>query len=804
VLEVATIGTTHDLYRIMRRFTLASPSLNFVRLLTSSRRIGVCLLIGALAIGCDRSEGAEGEVALAGAGHDLSVAIAHDTTLTAAERALNGGHAWRATRLLAPVLKDQARRTPAAVLLAARAAAGWEGWSEVEHLLRDEPWLGTQFAGAAYELLARAALERGVDTVAAAAYADSAVRRALDARSRAAREVMLARALDRLNQRDSARVAYQRASDQLREVHDWLALRAAGVTDDSASRARLFAQIHEPAARERIDWTDALARERALDYLGAASRYARLGAMASAFRLRLMATTDTATREALRDSIVRYVATRPGTADARLAVDVLDRAFPALTPAEQLIVARSTLVSGPIARALTAYASGLSAPEATSKDRLNYGELLIRASRYRDAVTVLGQVQSPSNLAAEAAYQRGRALLLAGDGSAARSALRGVASTYRADTSGASSALYLLADLATDDGKDDEARNYFRSLYRAYPTSPRADDARFRAALITYIEGNARAAASAFDSVYTLYPHSSESIASRYWSGRAWDRAGDHAAARERWRDVIAREPLSYYAGTSAKRLDTPAWSPPGGGAPDRFPRVAAVDSAMRRITILEQLGMDTEARFEYDALESAAKGSLDLMLATADAFRAHGQTSRAIRLAFQIVDGGTRDARAYRLAYPVVDQAELTRQARARSIDPALVAAIIRQESSFNPHAVSVAGARGLMQVMPSVGQQVARSLGYPLWDPGLLFDPDANLELGIAHLASSIRQYDDIPRVLAAYNAGGSRVKRWDAKAGTDDPEIFAERISFTETRDYVRIVQRNVELYRALYHW
>jgi soluble lytic murein transglycosylase len=191
-------------------------------------------------------------------------------------------------------------------------------------------------------------------------------------------------------------------------------------------------------------------------------------------------------------------------------------------------------------------------------------------------------------------------------------------------------------------------------------------------------------------------------------------------------------------------------------------------------------------------------------MLATADALRGHGQTSRAIRLAFRIIDAGTRDARAYRLAYPLVDQEELTRQARARAIDPALVAAIIRQESSFNPHAVSVAGARGLMQVMPSVGQQVARSLGYPLWDPGLLFDPDANLELGVAHLASSIRQYDDIPRVLAAYNAGGSRVKRWDAKAGTDDPEIFAERISFTETRDYVRIVQRNIELYRALYRW
>ena len=97
-----------------------------------------------------------------------------------------------------------------------------------------------------------------------------------------------------------------------------------------------------------------------------------------------------------------------------------------------------------------------------------------------------------------------------------------------------------------------------------------------------------------------------------------------------------------------------------------------------------------------------------------------------------------------------------------------------------------------------------MARSLGYPLWDPGLLFDADANLELGIAHLAWSIQQYDDLTRVLAAYNAGGSRVTRWAAKAGAQDPEVFTERISFTETRDYVRIVQRNQELYRALYNW
>jgi soluble lytic murein transglycosylase len=128
----------------------------------------------------------------------------------------------------------------------------------------------------------------------------------------------------------------------------------------------------------------------------------------------------------------------------------------------------------------------------------------------------------------------------------------------------------------------------------------------------------------------------------------------------------------------------------------------------------------------------------------------------------------------------------------------------LIRQESSFNPRALSAAGARGLMQVLPSVGAEVSRSLDFPLWNPALLFDADANLQLGTSHLASFIKQYGALPRVLAAYNAGGSRVSRWSTRAGVDDPEIFAERIPFVETRDYVRLVQRNQAIYKILYEW
>jgi soluble lytic murein transglycosylase len=82
------------------------------------------------------------------------------------------------------------------------------------------------------------------------------------------------------------------------------------------------------------------------------------------------------------------------------------------------------------------------------------------------------------------------------------------------------------------------------------------------------------------------------------------------------------------------------------------------------------------------------------------------------------------------------------------------------------------------------------------------MLFDPDVSLDLGTSHLKAALSHYSSLPRALAAYNAGDGRVRRWVRRAGTNDPEIFVERIPFPETRDYVRIVMRNAEMYRSLH--
>ena len=214
---------------------------------------------------------------------------------------------------------------------------------------------------------------------------------------------------------------------------------------------------------------------------------------------------------------------------------------------------------------------------------------------------------------------------------------------------------------------------------------------------------------------------------------------------------------------------------------------------------------MAEESRREYDRLARTQDTSSERLLALANAFRAQGLPSQAIQLARRaLVYGARADARTYRLLYPVGLAEALVGESVEHQLDASFVAALIRQESMFNPAATSAVGARGLMQVMPDLGARLARSLDFPVWDPVLLYQPDVSLQLGTFHLQELAERYQEPVHILAAYNAGASRVERWSRRNGVDDPEVFAERIPFAETRGYVRAIQRNQEIYRTLYPW
>jgi soluble lytic murein transglycosylase len=755
-----------------------------------------CLLIAALLAG------AAGHACAAVPADGRGVVPGDDSLAVQARQAIAQGRPWWATNLLAPALADSTRRTPRLVLLAAAAASKWEGWDQVDRLLAAEPWLDTLFDGRGRALLAQAALERHDDSL-ALAYAREAVASAVTEAERGARSVHLAQAFDRLDQADSARAAYVRAAELLPDVHDWLLLRAASATADSAQRASYYAAVHAPVARAQIRRVDAAARERAGDLAGAATEYDALGERVAALRLRLALATDSTALAAVRHALLSVIAShRTSASGARTAIALLDSAFAPLTSREELTVARRAAVVGPVSRAAQGFARTLP-HHGTAHDRFTYATVLARLGRDADAAREFARVTAPRSLAARAADQRARSILQHGEREQARAALRAILRKYPSERASAASALYLLADLATDEGRDAAARDAFRTIVRRYPKSARAPEAAFRAALIAFVQDKPATAAREFDALRTHHPRSDEATAATYWSGRAWAQAGNDARARARWRKVVAASPLSYYAMLGSRRLGQAVWSPPA--APDSFPTVPQVDSVMARAALLERLGLGSEADLEYDQLAADADSSLDRLIATAVAFRSAGLASRSIRLGWKALDrGAPHTAALYRLIYPVSNEDRLAAETEAHELDQGLVAALVRQESMFRAHATSGAGARGLMQVLPSVGADIAESLGYPFWESVLLYQPDVNLQIGCTHLAEMLRQYGTTERALAAYNAGGSRVDLWATKHGTADPEVFVERIPFTETRDYVRIIERNRELYRGMYGW
>ena len=144
----------------------------------------------------------------------------------------------------------------------------------------------------------------------------------------------------------------------------------------------------------------------------------------------------------------------------------------------------------------------------------------------------------------------------------------------------------------------------------------------------------------------------------------------------------------------------------------------------------------------------------------------------------------------------------DLRRFSSQNSLDPYLVASLIRQESEFNPGAVSNKNAAGLMQLLPSTGKKVAKQVKLRRFNTGQLLTPTINLQLGTRYFRSMVDKFGSFEYALAAYNAGTDRVQDWLSQGKYRDPQEFVESIPFTETREYVQAILRNSNVYRQLY--
>ncbi|TEB06151.1 Soluble lytic murein transglycosylase precursor [Pelotomaculum schinkii] len=144
-----------------------------------------------------------------------------------------------------------------------------------------------------------------------------------------------------------------------------------------------------------------------------------------------------------------------------------------------------------------------------------------------------------------------------------------------------------------------------------------------------------------------------------------------------------------------------------------------------------------------------------------------------------------------------------ITFYGKVYNVDPALIAAVIKAESNFNSKAVSVRGARGLMQIMPETGLWAASQTGESAFDSEFLFDPETNIKLGTWYLSDLGKEFDgSTVLILAAYNGGRGNVKDWLAGKTLINPEASISQIPFPETRHYVKKVLLYYRLYSYLY--
>jgi soluble lytic murein transglycosylase len=156
----------------------------------------------------------------------------------------------------------------------------------------------------------------------------------------------------------------------------------------------------------------------------------------------------------------------------------------------------------------------------------------------------------------------------------------------------------------------------------------------------------------------------------------------------------------------------------------------------------------------------------------------------------------------AWEIFFPMVAWDAIKQEARRYGIDPFIAAGLIRQESVFNPKAVSRVGARGLMQVMPATGQMISRRQGNGTITASDLHNPVLNIKLGMNYLSEMLGEFSRIEYAAAAYNAGPGRARAWLKQRPGWDVEDWIEAIPFTETRGYVQGVLRYAANYRRFY--
>jgi soluble lytic murein transglycosylase len=384
---------------------------------------------------------------------------------------------------------------------------------------------------------------------------------------------------------------------------------------------------------------------------------------------------------------------------------------------------------------------------------------------------------------------------------------------YRALVSAASH--FLVAN------QHDKYVSLYRAVYESFPGLQLAPSSHWHVAWDAYLhrKHDARELLAEQLERYPAHPSASAAL---YFLGRLSESENDAGAARAFYTKASTQFPNYYYGLLARDRLAQPQIAAAVASAktaqflatvafPARKAKISAQpdsESSLRiaRARLLASAGLTDLANEELRF--GAQTGSQPYLLAmelAAHAATPHERlhdikTSAPDYLAMSLDDAPSA---FWRLLFPLPFQKDLVTIARKQGLDPYMVAALVRQESEFNPQALSPKQAYGLTQVVPGTGRALARRVGVRRFTNRSLFQPALNLRLGTAYLRILLDEWGGRwEPALASYNAGKSRVTDWLGWNRYQDPAEFVESIPFTETREYVQAILRNAAVYRQLY--
>ncbi len=384
------------------------------------------------------------------------------------------------------------------------------------------------------------------------------------------------------------------------------------------------------------------------------------------------------------------------------------------------------------------------------------------------------------------------------------------------------SALLSVANLHLVHHEYDQALDAFRETQQRFPTGSKASYAHWKAAWLTLRQGRNDEAKKEFEEQIALYPSSNETSAALYWRARLAEEDNQFGMARAYYQKLSDRYRNYYYAELGRQRLQKlPA-------APDDVERYTLLDHIspldntqkvelseppadnlhLQKAALLGNGGLVDFAVRELQAAATADGGNWGPS-ETAQLYIDTGHFDRAIEVmkrsvpSYFAVEIDTLPRLYWEALFPRPYWNDLKRFSVANGLDPYLVASLIRQESEFNPAAVSRANAVGLMQLLPRTGKLVAREENLRRYNASQLFTPEMNLRLGTRYFRGMVDQFGgSFEYALAAYNAGTDRVEEWMGQGKYRDQQEFVESIPFTETREYVQAILRNASVYRQLY--